>query len=63
MTAMKNYKLEKGQMLLLGPLSVAYISGDYVKAPWLMPHVKAPGGKMLPDKMVIEESEWRPKKK
>lgn len=56
--AMRDYPLEPGQMLLLGPLSVAYLGGDYEKAPWLMPHVKAPNGKRLPDKFVLERAEW-----
>ncbi len=53
-----DYPLEPGQMLLLGPLSVAYVSGDHVRAPWLMPGVAAPGGRRLPDKHVIEKTEW-----
>ena len=53
-----DYPLQPGQMLLLGPLSCAYIGGDYQRAPWLMPHVKAPGGNRLPDKHVIEKTEW-----
>ncbi len=55
---MHGYDLQPGQMLLLGPLSVAYIAGDYQRAPWLMPNVRAPGGKRLPDKFVIEKQEW-----
>ncbi len=56
--ALHSYDLQPGQMLLLGPLSVAYIAGDYQRAPWLMPNVKAPNGRRLPDKHVIEKSEW-----
>lgn len=56
--AMHEYPLKPGQMLWLGPLSVAYLKGDHNKAPWLMPHVKAPGGKRLPDKLVLEREEW-----
>lgn len=58
LTAMHDYPLEPGQMLLLGPLSVAYLSGDHFKAPWLLPSYKPPGGKMLPDLLKIEKSEW-----
>ena len=56
--AMADYPLQPGQMLLLGPLSVAYLAGDHVKAPWLMPHVRPPGGNRLPDKHIIEKKEW-----
>lgn len=56
---MAEYPLEPGQALWLGPLSVAYLSGDYVKAPWLLPDMKAPGGKLLPDKLVLEKTDWK----
>lgn len=56
--ALHDYPLRPGQMLLMGPLSIAYISGDFKLAPWLMPHVRAPGGNRLPDKHVIEKTEW-----
>lgn len=56
--AMRNYRLQPGQMLLLGPLSVAFLTGDHVRAPWVLPGVSAPGGKMLPDLHVIERGEW-----
>lgn len=56
--AMRDYPLERGQMLFLGPLSVAYIKGDWRKAPWVIPGEKAPGGKMLPDLFKIEKTEW-----
>jgi hypothetical protein len=56
---MRDYPLERGQMLLLGPLSVAYLRGDWRRAPWLIKGERAPGGKMLPDKHVLEEREWR----
>lgn len=39
--AMRDYPLERGQMLFLGPLSVAYIKGDWRKAPWVIPGEKA----------------------
>ncbi len=29
------YPLEPGQMLFLGPKSVAYVTGDWRRAPWL----------------------------
>lgn len=58
LVVMHEYPLEPGQMLLLGPLSVAYLGGDYARAPWLMPGVAPPGGNRLPDKYVIERSEW-----
>lgn len=56
--AMRDYPLEPGQMLLLGPLSVAYLGGDYTRAPWLMPGVEPPRRGRLPDKHVIEKAEW-----
>lgn len=59
--AMKEYPLKQGQALWLGPLSVAYLAGDYERAPWLMPHVKAPNGKRLPDLRVLERNEWAAK--
>lgn len=55
---MRSQKLEPGQMLLLGPLSVAYITGDYVRAPWVIQSVKPPDGKRLPDKHILEKEEW-----
>lgn len=58
---MSAVKLEPGQMLFVGPLSVAYITGDFAKAPWLMPHVPPPGGKRLPDKFILNREEWDPK--
>lgn len=60
---MKDYPLEPGQALFFGPKSVAYVTGDYIKAPWLLDGFKPPGGKRLPDKFVLEESEWRPSPK
>jgi hypothetical protein len=41
-------------MLLLGPLSVAYLKGNYERAPWLMPHVAPPGGKRLPAREFLQ---------
>lgn len=58
--AMADYDLRPGQMLLLGPLSCAYIRGDWRRAPWLLKDEPAPGGKLLPDKIVMERSEWAP---
>lgn len=56
---MAEYPLEPGQMLLMGPLSCAYLRGDWRRAPWLIKGEKAPGGLLLPDKIVMEEREWR----
>lgn len=56
---MHDYPLERGQMLLLGPLSCAYLTGDWRRAPWAIPGEKAPGGKLLPDKHALEKNEWR----
>lgn len=56
---MAQYPLEPGQMLLLGPKSVAYLTGDAVRAPWCVDQRLAPGGKLLPDKHVLNEREWR----
>lgn len=55
---MAEYPLQPGQMLLLGPLSCAYLRGDWRKAPWLIKGEAAPGGKLLPDLFKIEKSEW-----
>jgi len=58
---MAEYPLQPGQMLLLGPLSCAYLRGDWRKAPWVIPGEKAPGGKLLPDKFVIDKEDWHGK--
>ena len=59
---MASYPLKPGQALYLGPLSVAFLAGDYVKAPWVIPNgPKAPGGKRLPDLRVLERNEWTTK--
>ena len=42
--AMREYPLEQGQALWLGPLSVAYLAGDLKRAPWLQDGVPSPGG-------------------
>lgn len=56
---MAQYPLRPGQMLLLGPRSVAYLTGDYVRAPWALDQTLAPGGRLLPDKHVLDEIEWK----
>jgi hypothetical protein len=56
--SMAEYPLEPGQMLLLGPLSCAYLRGDWRRAPWLIKGEKAPGGKLLPDKVILDRQEW-----
>ncbi len=59
LSLMRDYPLKPGQALYLGPLSVAYLKGDYVKAPWLLPHVAPPAEGRLPDKLVLERSDWQ----
>lgn len=60
MKALAEYPLKSGQMMLLGPLSIAYLRGDVLKAPWLFDAKRypAPGGKLLPDKHIFEKQEW-----
>ncbi len=57
--AMANFPLKPGQALWLGPLSCAYLKGDYIKAPWLLPNVAPPNNNRLPDKLVLERNEWQ----
>ena len=61
---MKDYPLKPNQALWLGPLSVAYLAGDYTKAPWLIPNgPRAPNGKRLPDLLVLDKTELGVKRK
>lgn len=48
LSAMKDMPLARGQMLLLGPKSVAMLSGA------------VPYGGSLPDKLILDRSEWCP---
>lgn len=45
--AMSEYELKKGQMLLLGPQSIAILTGAFIHE-----------GGALPDKVVYERKEW-----
>lgn len=57
---MKDYPLQPGQALLLGPLSIAYLKGDVLRAPWLFDpkRYRPPNGKLLPDMLKLEREEW-----
>lgn len=48
LSVMKDYPLQPGQMLLLGPKSVAMLSGQ----------LEFDGN--LPDKLILERDQWQP---